>query len=42
VVLMEEGRVVDTGSVDELLERQPLFRELWQRSTSGHPEARAA
>lgn len=31
VVLMERGRVVDTGPVDELRARQPLFRELWSR-----------
>jgi ABC-type multidrug transport system fused ATPase/permease subunit len=32
VVLMAEGRVVDQGKVDELIERQPLFRELWSRA----------
>lgn len=32
VVLMAGGRVVDAGSVGELLERQPAFRELWQRA----------
>jgi ABC-type multidrug transport system fused ATPase/permease subunit len=42
VVLMDEGRVVDTGGVGELLERQPLFRDLWHRSTSADPGARAA
>jgi ATP-binding cassette subfamily B protein len=42
VVLMESGRVVDTGSVHELLERQSLFRELWQRSTSADSGMRAA
>jgi ABC-type multidrug transport system fused ATPase/permease subunit len=43
VMLMDDGRVVDAGSVAELLERQPLFRDLWQRSLST-PEtsARAA
>jgi ABC-type multidrug transport system fused ATPase/permease subunit len=29
---MAEGRVVDQGKVDELIERQPLFRELWSRA----------
>jgi len=29
VVLMAEGRVVDQGTVDELIGRQALFRELW-------------
>jgi ATP-binding cassette, subfamily B, bacterial len=33
VVLMAGGRVVDSGSVDELLARQAVFREMWQRST---------
>lgn len=32
VVLMAGGRVVDAGSVGELLERQAAFRELWQRA----------
>ena len=35
VVLMQGGRIVDTGRVDELLLRQPLFRELWQHSSGG-------
>lgn len=34
VVLMDDGRVLDSGTVDELLRRQPLFEELWKRSTS--------
>ena len=29
VVLMEAGRVVDTGTMDELLARQPLFQAMW-------------
>lgn len=33
VVLMHAGRVVDSGTVDELLARQGVFRELWSRST---------
>jgi ABC-type multidrug transport system fused ATPase/permease subunit len=31
VVLMAEGRILDVGSAAELLEREPLFRELWRR-----------
>jgi ATP-binding cassette subfamily B protein len=43
VILMKDGAIVDCGKVAELLDRQPLFRELWQRSTSTpHAEARAA
>jgi ABC-type multidrug transport system fused ATPase/permease subunit len=42
VVLMEAGRVIDTGNVADLLDRQPLFRELWQRSTSADSGVRAA
>ena len=34
VVLMADGAVVATGTVNELLERSPLFRELWHRSTA--------
>jgi ATP-binding cassette, subfamily B, bacterial len=43
VMLMDDGHVIDAGTVAELLERQPLFRDLWQRSLST-PEtsARAA
>ena len=33
VVLMSEGRIADTGSVEDLLARSTLFRELWARST---------
>lgn len=36
VVLMAAGRVVDTGSVPELLARQPLFRELWHGATEAN------
>ena len=31
---MADGAVVATGTVNELLERSPLFRELWHRSTA--------
>jgi len=34
VVLMEHGRIVDTGSLAELLGRQPGFLALWRRSVS--------
>jgi len=33
VVLMEDGRVLDSGSVDELLARQPLFRRMAESAT---------
>ena len=42
VVLMEEGRVVDSGRVEELLARQPLFRELWSRSVAAEYKTQAA
>lgn len=32
-VLMHNGRVLDAGTVEELRSRQPMFEELWQRST---------
>lgn len=41
-VLMHNGHIVDTGTVEELRARQPLFEELWQRSTSAHALAVAA
>ena len=37
VVLMNDGHILDNGTVDELLSRQPVFKELWQRST-GTPQ----
>jgi ABC-type multidrug transport system fused ATPase/permease subunit len=40
VMLMDDGRIVDSGTVTELLERQALFRELWHRSLAA-PEASA-
>ena len=40
-VLMHNGHVIDAGAVDELRARQPLFEELWQRST-GTPALAAA
>jgi ABC-type multidrug transport system fused ATPase/permease subunit len=33
IVLMAEGKIADSGTVDELVRRSPLFRELWHRST---------
>ncbi|MDB4955193.1 MAG: multidrug transporter ATP-binding protein [Myxococcales bacterium] len=45
VVLLDAGRVVDAGTRQELLERQPLFAELWRGYTSpatGNVEVRAA
>ena len=41
VVLMKDGRVQDAGSVDQLLDRQPLFREMLQRHGSGEVPALA-
>jgi ATP-binding cassette, subfamily B, bacterial len=32
VVLMEAGRILDVGTPEELLQRQPLFRLMWARS----------
>jgi ABC-type multidrug transport system fused ATPase/permease subunit len=39
VVLMQDGRVVDTGSPADLLARSPLVQALWHRH--GGPQARA-
>ncbi|WP_207455434.1 ABC transporter ATP-binding protein [Azospirillum sp. SYSU D00513] len=36
VVLMERGRVVDSGGMDELLARQPLFRAMWSNYHGAH------
>jgi ATP-binding cassette subfamily B protein len=37
VVLMANGRVQDVGTVDELLARQPAFREMLRQPGSGSP-----
>jgi ABC-type multidrug transport system fused ATPase/permease subunit len=45
IVLLHEGRAVDAGTLDELLERQPLFRDMWRGYTndpSGNAAVRAA
>ena len=42
IVLLHAGRVVDTGSLDELLARQPLFQEMWRGYTSDRASVRAA
>jgi len=42
VVLMEQGRIVDVGSLAELLDRQPGFQALWRRSVGKSGEAAAA
>ena len=39
VVLMVDGALVDQGSADELLHRQPLFREMAGRSDTALPGA---
>jgi ATP-binding cassette subfamily B protein len=31
IVLMDDGRTIDAGSLADLLRRQPLFRSLWKR-----------
>jgi len=41
VVLMEQGRIVDQGSLSELLDRQPAFQALWRRSVGGTNHAAA-
>ncbi|MGE5475353.1 MAG: ATP-binding cassette domain-containing protein, partial [Bacteroidales bacterium] len=37
VVVMEGGRVLDSGGVDELLARQPLFRAMWAKAPAATP-----
>ena len=34
VVLLHAGRVVDVGTLDELLARQPLFQDMWRGYTN--------
>ena len=42
VVLMDAGRVVDTGTVEELLQRQPLFARMAAGQAEETPAAPAA
>jgi ABC-type multidrug transport system fused ATPase/permease subunit len=42
IVLLHAGRVVDTGKLDDLLARQPLFQEMWRGYTNDPSPARAA
>jgi ABC-type transport system involved in cytochrome bd biosynthesis fused ATPase/permease subunit len=41
VVLMKDGRVQDAGTVDQLLERQPLFRDMFKGYGSVRMDAAA-
>lgn len=34
VVLLDRGRAIDAGTLDELLARQPMFAEMWRGYTS--------
>lgn len=36
IILLQEGRVVDQGSPDELLARSPEMQALWQADTDSH------
>ncbi|MFN0246065.1 MAG: ABC transporter ATP-binding protein [Kofleriaceae bacterium] len=38
IVFLENARLVDAGTLDELLARQPAFREMWRDYTNG-PDA---
>ena len=42
IVLMEQGRIVDEGSLVELRDRQPVFQALWRRSVGGTTHHAAA
>jgi ABC-type multidrug transport system fused ATPase/permease subunit len=41
IVLLDAGRVVDTGTLDELIGRQPLFRDMWRGYTTEPPDGRS-
>lgn len=42
VVLMAEGRVVDAGSLPELMSRQPAFQQMWRRYVGSAAEEAVA
>jgi ATP-binding cassette, subfamily C (CFTR/MRP), member 1 len=31
IIVLQQGRIVETGTPDELLQKQSLFKELWER-----------
>ena len=35
IVVMDGGRIVETGNHDELLARQGIYADLWKHSVSG-------
>ena len=39
VVLMKDGRIRDAGSVEQLVERQPLFREMFRHHAAAPEQA---
>jgi ATP-binding cassette subfamily B protein len=41
IVLLDDGRVVDTGTFDELLARQPRFAEMWDGYTDSETRTKA-
>ncbi|MBP5561879.1 MAG: ABC transporter ATP-binding protein [Muribaculaceae bacterium] len=38
IVVMESGRIVATGTHNELLESSPLYCEIWEMQTQGDPD----
>jgi ABC-type multidrug transport system fused ATPase/permease subunit len=41
VILMQDGRIEDAGSIDQLIERQPLFRQMFRHHQSAQVGALA-
>jgi ATP-binding cassette subfamily B multidrug efflux pump len=42
LIVLEKGRVVETGTHLELLAREGLYASLWRRQSGGFLDARAA
>jgi ABC-type multidrug transport system fused ATPase/permease subunit len=36
VIVLDQGKIVDEGTHDELLARATIYRDFWERQTEGY------